>query len=102
LRLLKFIIGSADKAGKNVTLCGEMAADPLSAIALLGLGLRQFSMNPIFIPKVKKALRSVSSQTAKEIVEEAMALRSAQEIEERLIEKILVKHPRALLTTDAT
>jgi hypothetical protein len=31
-----------------------------------------------------------------------MALRSAQEIEERLIEKILVKHPRALLTTDAT
>lgn len=102
LRLLKFIIGSANKAGKKVTLCGEMAADPLSAIALLGLGLRQFSMNPIFIPKVKKALRSVSSQTAKEIVEEAMALRSAQEIEERLIEKILVKHPRALLTTDAT
>jgi phosphoenolpyruvate-protein phosphotransferase (PTS system enzyme I) len=102
LRLLRFIISSAQEAGKEVTLCGEMAADPLSAIVLLGLGLRQFSMNPIFIPKVKKALRSVKVQTAEELVEEVMALRTAQEIEERLIEKILVKHPQALLTSDVT
>jgi phosphoenolpyruvate-protein phosphotransferase (PTS system enzyme I) len=100
LRLLKFIISSVHEAGKEVTLCGEMAADPLSAIVLLGLGLRKFSMNPIFIPKVKKALRSVDFQTVKKIVEEAMSLRSSQEIEERLIEKILVKHPQALLTSD--
>lgn len=102
LRLLRFIISSADAAGKEVALCGEMAADPLSAIALLGLGLRKFSMNPIFIPKVKKALRSVTYQTAKEIVEEAMELGSAQKIEEQLIEKILVKYPQALLTQEIT
>jgi phosphotransferase system enzyme I (PtsI) len=59
LRLLKFIIETANREGKEITVCGEMAADPLSAIALLGLGLKKFSMNPIFIPRIKKALRSV-------------------------------------------
>lgn len=97
LRIIRFIIETAQRAGKEVTVCGEMAADPLSAIVLLGFGLRKFSMNPIFIPRVKKALRSVEYKTVKRIVQEALALRTAQEIEEHLIEKILVKHPKAFL-----
>ena len=59
LRLIRYVIQTAGKAGKDVTVCGEMAADPLSALVLLGFGLRTFSMNPIFIPRVKKALRSI-------------------------------------------
>lgn len=97
LRLLKFIILTANKAGKEVSVCGEMAADPLSALVLLGLGLKNFSMNPIFIPRVKKALRSVDYWNVKRIVQKAMTLKTAQEIEEYLIEKILVFHPTALL-----
>lgn len=100
LRLIRHIIASARKQGKPVTVCGEMAADPLSAIVLLGLGLKSFSMNPIFIPRVKKALRSVSYEAARRIVGKAMKLKTSQEIEEFLIEKILVTHPTALLMRD--
>lgn len=97
LRLLRFIIESAAEADKEVALCGEMAADPLSAIVLLGLGLRRFSMNPIFIPRVKKALRAVEAKAVRRIVRQAMLLKSAQEVEEYLIEKLFVRHPEAFL-----
>ena len=99
LRLLRFVIETAIRAGKEVGICGEMAADPLSAIVLLGFGLRTFSMNPIFIPRVKKALRSVEERTVRRIVRQALALKSAQEIEEFLIERLLVKHPEVFLMT---
>ncbi len=97
LRLLKFIIEAAHREGKEITVCGEMAADPLSALALLGLGLKKFSMNPIFIPRIKKALRSVEHKTVKRVIKKAMTLRTAQEIEECIIENILAKHPKAFL-----
>ena len=97
LRLVRFVITSSLNAGIDVTVCGEMAANPLLAISLLGLGLRTFSMNPIFIPKVKKALRAVEVRTVRRIVTQALTLRTAQETEEFLIEKLLVKHPDAFL-----
>jgi len=102
LRLLKFIIESAQKENKEVTVCGEMAADPLSALALLGLGLRRFSMNPIFIPKIKKALRSVEYKNTQKFVEKALTQRTAREVEEYFLEKILSKHPKALLATESS
>ena len=52
-------------------------------------------MNPIFIPRVKKALRAVDARTVRRVVNQALELRSAQEVEEHLIEKLLVKHPEA-------
>jgi phosphotransferase system enzyme I (PtsI) len=97
LRLIRSVIQSAQKTGKDVTVCGEMAADPLSAIVLMGFGLRTFSMNPIFIPRIKKAIRAVEAKTAEKIVAEAMKLGSAQEVEEYVIEEILVKHPQVFL-----
>jgi phosphotransferase system enzyme I (PtsI) len=98
LRLIKFIIATALREGKDVTVCGEMAADPLSAIVLLAFGLRRFSMNPIFIPRVKKALRAIDLRTAEKVVEEALSLKTAQDVEEHIIEQILIKHPRVFLS----
>ncbi|MBC7349428.1 MAG: phosphoenolpyruvate--protein phosphotransferase [Candidatus Aminicenantes bacterium] len=97
LQLLQRVIKTANENGKEVTVCGEMAADPLSAIILLGLGLRTFSMNPIFIPRVKKALRAIELKTAEAAVAEALQLKTAKEIEEFMIEAILQKHPEAFL-----
>lgn len=97
LRLLKYIIETAQNEQKEVTVCGEMAADALSAIVLLGLGLRKFSMNPIFIPRIKNVLRSVEYKTAKEVVKEVLMMKTAQEIEECILERILLKHPKAFL-----
>lgn len=98
LRLIRFIIGTAHRESKEIAVCGEMAADPLAALVLLGFGLKNFSMNPIFIPRIKKALRSVEYKTVKKIVQKAITLKTAQEVEEYIIEKILVKHPNAFLT----
>lgn len=98
LRLIKFIIETAHREGKEITVCGEMAADPLSAIVLLGFGLKKFSMNPIFIPRIKKVLRSIEHRTVKRVIQKAMTLKTAQEIEECIIENILAKHPKAFLT----
>lgn len=102
LRLIKFVIETAAKEGKDVAVCGEMAADPLSAMALLGLGLKKFSMNPIYIPRIKKALRAVEYRTVRRVVNQALTLKTAQEIEEYLIEKLLVKHPNAFLMMGPT
>jgi phosphotransferase system enzyme I (PtsI) len=97
LRLLKTVIEAALKQGKDVAVCGEMAADPLLAMVLFGFGLRSFSMNPIYIPRVKNALRSVDSRTVRRALAKALTLRTAQEVEEHLIETLLVKHPGAFL-----
>ncbi|OGD29047.1 MAG: phosphoenolpyruvate--protein phosphotransferase [Candidatus Aminicenantes bacterium RBG_19FT_COMBO_59_29] len=97
LRVIRFIIQTALREGKDVAVCGEMAADPLSALVLLGFGLRKFSMNPIFIPRIKNTLRSVELKTVEKVVEEAMNLKTAQDVEELVIERILAKHPKAFL-----
>lgn len=102
LRLIRSVIQAAIKAGKEVTVCGEMAADPLSALVLFGFGLRKFSMNPIFIPRIKKALRSIELETVERAVAGAMELRSSQEIEEYMIERILVKHPQVFLMSQTS
>jgi len=97
IRLLKYILDCAKKAGREVTVCGEMAADPLAAVVLLGLGLKNFSMNPIFIPRIKRTLRSIEYATARKIIHRALTLKTAQEIEEHVLENVLAKHPKALL-----
>ncbi|WP_157670771.1 phosphoenolpyruvate--protein phosphotransferase [Chitinibacter sp. GC72] len=56
LHFLKHIISTADKLGKPVSMCGEMAGDPSLTRLLLGLGLRRFSMLPIQLLKVKQQL----------------------------------------------
>jgi len=100
LRIIKFIIDTAHKEGKEITVCGEMAADPLSALVLLGFGLTKFSMNPIFIPRIKRVLRAVEYKTVKRIVQKSLQIKTAQEIEEYLLESILLKYPKAFLMND--
>jgi len=101
IRLIRSVIQAAGKAEKDVVVCGEMAADTPSAIVLMGFGLRTFSMNPIFIPRVKKALRSIECRTAEKIAGEILKLRSAQDIEEYVTEEILLRHPQVFLTGQA-
>jgi len=59
LNLIQSTIRAGDKAGKPVSVCGEMAGDPLLTRLLLGLGLRSFSMQPASLLQVKQqVLRS--------------------------------------------
>ena len=61
LRFLKRIITTADAAGVPVRLCGEMSGRPLEAMALIGIGVRQFSITPAAIGPVKAMVRSLDA-----------------------------------------
>lgn len=97
LRLIKMTIDAGKKAGIPVSMCGEMAGDPLHAIMLLGLGLEIFSMNPSSIPVVKNVIRSVKHRDCKRIAEAALKKATAQEIEEFLIENVALNLPGGLI-----
>jgi len=81
LRIIREIVQSAHQAKIPVAICGEMAAEPLYDIVLLGLGLDEFSMNPISIPKVKKVLRMSRFEETRTLVEKLFQFSTASEIE---------------------
>lgn len=97
LRLIKGVIDAGKRAGIPVSMCGEMASDPLFAIVLLGLGLQIFSMNPSSIPVVKNVIRSVRYRDCKRIAEMALQKKTAQEIEEFVIESVAMRFPEGLV-----
>jgi phosphotransferase system enzyme I (PtsI) len=80
LRLIQKTIDNGKAAGIPVGMCGEMAADPASAIILLGLGLDEFSMSGAAVPAVKRAIRSTSLADAKAVAGAVMALSSSAEV----------------------
>jgi phosphotransferase system enzyme I (PtsP) len=59
LRALRRVVARADSAGIPVTLCGELASSPLSAMALLGIGFTSISMSPAAVGPVKAMVRSL-------------------------------------------
>jgi phosphoenolpyruvate-protein phosphotransferase (PTS system enzyme I) len=98
LRLIKFVIDSGKRAGIPVSMCGEMASDPIYAIVLLGLGLEIYSMNPSSIPVIKNVIRSVRYKDCRRIAEMALQKKTAQEIEEFVIESVAMRFPDGLVS----
>jgi phosphotransferase system enzyme I (PtsP) len=88
LSALNHTMEAGKRAGKRVGMCGEMAADPLSALLLLGMGLEEFSMGSLYIPVIKKALRSTSYQAAKSAAQIVLGMDSVGEIKRYLFEQI--------------
>lgn len=84
LRLIGGVLEAAARIGRPVSVCGEMASDPLAAAALVGLGVTELSMNPAAIPAVKQMIRSLSLRRARAVVEEALRLDTAAAIRDRL------------------
>jgi phosphotransferase system enzyme I (PtsI) len=84
LRTLNTIVEAAEGLGVEVSVCGEMAADPLHALMLLGLGVRDLSMSPSAIPRVKAALRATPADTARAVAKACLCLSTAAEIEAEL------------------
>ena len=72
-------------------ICGEMAANPLMAPLLMGLGIDEFSMSPPAIPLVKAAIRSVRFHEAEELAKVVLSSESAPKVLElcrKLLEKV--------------
>jgi phosphotransferase system enzyme I (PtsI) len=86
LRTLQSVVKAAAKAKIRLSLCGEMGGDPLFAMVLVGLGLRELSMSAGSIPGVKKVLRSISYREVSSLVGQAMKLSTGTEIRALLTE----------------
>jgi len=81
LRILREIFTTAEKMGKPVSICGELGGDPMATFLLLGLGkFHELSMEPHSIPKVKKILRKVTLEEARELADHALGLSTSEEI----------------------
>ena len=85
LRLLRLIAVGARAEKRPLSVCGEMAADPLLVVLMVGLGFRQFSMTPSSIPIVKRALLAIDSRDARRLARHAVRAASAQAVHELLI-----------------
>lgn len=81
LRLLKIIVDNAHQAGITVGSCGEMAGTVEGAVLLMGMGVDELSMTPQSLLDVKKAIRSISYETAREMALHALTITTAQEAE---------------------
>ena len=82
LRMLKFVADQGRRHGVPVSVCGEMAADPLAAAVLLGLGIDRLSLSPRRVPEIKTRIRELDVGQLRAHVERCTELASAAEVEE--------------------
>jgi phosphotransferase system enzyme I (PtsI) len=86
LRLIKKVIEVGEENGKMVAMCGEMSGSVIYTVLLLGLGLKVFSMAPIVVPEIKKVIRSVSMEEARQIAKRTLEFPDAQSAANYLID----------------
>ena len=75
------MIDAAKKEGKMVGMCGEFAGDPQAALVLAAMGLDEFSMTASSIPKVKRIIRNLNVEEAKQKLDLVMQAETAEEIQ---------------------
>jgi phosphotransferase system enzyme I (PtsI) len=88
VRLVRSVVRAGEGWGCPVSICGAMASDPLAAILLLGLGMRDFSMEAAAIPEIKEALRRVTLAEAEAVARDAMRYGTAEEVEHCVAEAL--------------
>ncbi len=81
LRLIRQVVEAGRKAGIEVSMCGEMAGEPVYTMVLLGLGIDVLSMNAQVIPRVKNIVRAVTMKECRKLVDRIMTFNTASEIE---------------------
>jgi phosphotransferase system enzyme I (PtsI) len=85
LRLIQFATEAALRLRMPVSVCGEMAANPRLTPLLLGLGIRSFSMNASAVPRVKQAVRAVSSDDCARFARRVMGQSDPARIQELVL-----------------
>jgi phosphotransferase system enzyme I (PtsI) len=88
LRLLRQVRRAAAREGIPVSVCGEMASDPLLLKLLIGCGLREFSMTPGAIPMARRVVRDTSARQMVRVAARVLTLGTVEEIERHLEEEV--------------
>ena len=99
LRLVREVLEAAWTHGKWVSMCGEMAGDPLLAPLVLGLGIHELSMSPVSLGPIKTLVRRLHMYEAESLAAEALRRGTAREVME-LCQTMLKRVAPALLVSD--
>jgi phosphotransferase system enzyme I (PtsI) len=97
LRLIAQAVQVATAHDRPLSVCGEMSSLPAHALLLLGLGVRNLSVPPNSIARIKKAIRSVRMVDCRALAQRALELDSAQEIEALLADRLTVLAPELVV-----
>ncbi len=93
LRMIKKTVDDAHAGQIEVTLCGEMAGEPLYVPIMLGLDLDEVSMNAYVIPRVKKIIRGLGHSYCRDLVKEILLKESAKDSEHLLRKEMAAMFP---------
>lgn len=93
LRVIAQMAKVVSRFNKPLDVCGEMAANPVYAAVLIGLGITRLSMTPASLPLVKDAIRTIDVQAITGLVQEAMEFTTAREIEEFFCNQLADRYP---------
>jgi phosphoenolpyruvate-protein phosphotransferase len=97
LRLIRLSVETAERAGIELSVCGEMAGDPAAALALVGLGIRSLSMASSSLPAVRRAIRGVRLADLESAVTAGLVDRSATAVRTRFGAQLAkVAQPRSV------
>jgi phosphotransferase system enzyme I (PtsP) len=89
LQALAAVAEAARAEGQLVSICGELAGDPMAAILLMAMGYDVLSMNSTSLPRVKKAVRSFAHAEALSLLDEISSLEDSGAIQQRLQEVLV-------------
>lgn len=101
LRMLQSVVSAAHNEGIWVSMCGEMAGDPLYSLLLVGLGFDELSMTPASIPLMKRMIRSITYGQAAGLAHRLFGCATAQEVEQLLREEMRSRFPEYISASPA-
>ncbi|MBW2085649.1 MAG: phosphoenolpyruvate--protein phosphotransferase, partial [Deltaproteobacteria bacterium] len=90
LRMVKTVVEAGHAAGITVSMCGEMAGDPICAPILLALGLDELSMPNTAVPRIKRLIRMTSMNECQEYLDTILKCRTVNEVN-RFVEEVIIK-----------
>jgi phosphoenolpyruvate-protein phosphotransferase (PTS system enzyme I) len=93
LRLVQSIVTAADAANIPLTVCGEMASDPIMTLVLMGLGVRELSMNALAVPVIKRVIRGVTGKIANDLAHRILRLSTSSDVEAEILRTIAEVFP---------
>lgn len=87
---VKRIVDTAKQCNLPLSICGEMGSDPLAVVLLIGMGVRTLSMSAAKLPRIKALIRSVSSQQAEQLLQEALTANNSKDIRRLVSDELAV------------
>lgn len=97
IKTINHIIKAGHAHNIPVSMCGEMAGDPVATLLLVGLGLDEFSVAPIMLPEIKKIIRSVSVTECEEIARRVLEMKTEEDIRDFLRVNLHAMVPELIL-----